>query len=448
MTNVFLLSRRSVLLLGSSVAWRGLAHAGPAPATPAAPASPWFAREVQAPSAPPPTPALAAGAPAHLAHWPRLVLRLVVKYQQNPLRAARALAHVQVALHDAWAHASRTWPGAGAAGELAAHQAAARVMAQLYPNETAGVFEAHRAHLADALTLPDEAHAAAAAVGNEVGEALVARSLRDGAGRSWPPRQRPADFLGAWQPTWPLYAANPAEGLAGQWRPWVQPSAGRHDPPPPPRPGSARHRQEAQEVLDAARALDDGQRRAAHAWHLEAGSVTPAGVWMQHTLEALGEAAAQAPTPAEGTALLLRGVTAVAVAMHDAFIDCWRVKVRDWSERPITAVRRDLDPGFEPLLVTPGFPAYVSGHATVSAAAAGVLGHFLPQRRAAFAAMAQEAAMSRLWGGIHFRSDNDEGLRLGQSVAQDVLAALRGPPAPGAPGQEAPPGSASPGSPA
>jgi hypothetical protein len=111
--------------------------------------------------------------------------------------------------------------------------------------------------------------------------------------------------------------------------------------------------------------------------------------------------------------------------MHDAFIACWQIKYRDWSERPITAIRRMLDPTFVPLLVTPGFPAYVSGHATISAAAAGVLSRLVPRLADDFEKQAEEAAMSRLWGGIHFRCDNEEGLRLGRSVAKDVLAATQ-----------------------
>lgn len=128
--------------------------------------------------------------------------------------------------------------------------------------------------------------------------------------------------------------------------------------------------------------------------------------------------------PPDAAQLALVTTAAVAVAMHDAFVACWRIKMRDWSERPITAVRRMFDPAFVPLLVTPGFPSYVSGHATVSAAASAVLAQFFPLRAAFFERSAEEAAASRLWGGIHFTSDNEEGLRLGRSVGRDVLRAL------------------------
>lgn len=356
---------------------------------------------------------------ARLFHWPSTVLRLVVKYQQNPLRAARSLSYVHVAMHDAWLHATRARLDAGCA-ELAAHRAASLVLEQLYPNETPGQFEAQ--FQGWTATLADSPDAMASRCAEAVAHQLLQRSLTDGSGRLWAPRMRPAAFPGMWQPTFPMFAANPAEGLAPSWRPWVPASKDRHDPPVAARPGSEAHANETREVLEVARSLTPGQRRLAEDWNLDAGSVTPAGVWMQIAMREL-QLAARSVAPHEATDYVLSASASLAVAMHDAFLACWRVKMRDWSERPITAIRRSLDPGFAPPVVTPGFPSYVSGHATVSAAAATVLAHAIPARAEHFRQLAREAAMSRLWGGIHFRSDNEEGLRLGDSVGRDVLKA-------------------------
>lgn len=356
---------------------------------------------------------------ARLFHWPSTVLRLVVKYQQSPLRAARSLSYVHVAMHDAWLHATRARLDAGCA-ELAAHRAASLVLEQLYPNETPGQFEAQ--FQGWTATLADSPDAMASRCAEAVAHQLLQRSLTDGSGRVWAPRMRPAAFPGMWQPTFPMFAANPAEGLAPSWRPWVPASKDRHDPPVAARPGSEAHANETREVLEVARSLTPGQRRLAEDWNLDAGSVTPAGVWMQIAMREL-QLAVRSVAPHEATDYVLSASASVAVAMHDAFLACWRVKMRDWSERPITAIRRSLDPGFAPPIVTPGFPSYVSGHATVSAAAATVLAHAIPARAEHFRQLAREAAMSRLWGGIHFRSDNEEGLRLGDSVGRDVLKA-------------------------
>ena len=80
-----------------------------------------------------------------------------------------------------------------------------------------------------------------------------------------------------------------------------------------------------------------------------------------------------------------------------------------------------MDPDFLPYLLTPPFPGYVSGHAAASGAAAEVLAAFFPERAAELQEWAEEAAMSRLYGGIHFRSDNTEGLRLGRAVGRRVI---------------------------
>ena len=427
-----LLSRRTFVCMSSAVVL-------PAWGTPALPGRPWFVTSLPPLAAPndpiaPATFLQSGGHPqrATLApmerslHWSRHVLALVVKYQQNPLRAARALSHVQVAMHDAWLHAMRLPRPDDALAEMAAHRAASLMAEQLYANETPGQFEAQFAALTAPLPLRQPQQQTARQIGQRVADALIARSLRDGAGRVWPLRQRPADFPGIWQPTYPLYAVNPTEAFAPQWKTWLPIAASRYEPPTAWRPGSVHHQRETREVLDVARALIETQMRAANNWNLEAGSVTPGGVSAQLAMEELLRV--QAARPPGGSAAAMQStlpvLAALGVALHDAFVACWRVKLRDWSERPITAVRREFDPGFAPVLVTPGFPSYVSGHATISAAAAAVLGHFWPAQAARFDGLAREAAMSRLWGGIHFRSDNDEGLRLGQSIGQEVVARL------------------------
>lgn len=355
-------------------------------------------------------------------HWAQRWLQLVVKYQHNPLRAARSIAYTHVAMHRAYLQAQHRG-GDGPLCELSAHRAASLVLQHFYPNETPGQLEAQYAWMQSQLNLTATAQALAHTMGTQIATDYIERSLRDGAGRTWPVRNRPADFPGIWQATFPLYGVNPVEAFAGQWQPWVVPATNRYMPPPAARPGSTQHRAETQEVLAVSQQLSTQQREAALAWNLESGSVTPPGVWMQHTVAQLLAAPDSFDTPAARFGYCVSVLATVSAAMHDAFIACWGVKFRDWSERPITAIRRDLDKGFVPLLVTPSFPSYVSGHATVSGAAAAVLSVVWPQRADVFGAMAQEAAMSRLWGGIHFRSDNDEGLRLGAAVAAEVLAA-------------------------
>lgn len=366
-----------------------------------------------------------------LMHWTRTGLGLIVKYQQNPLRGSRMLAYLHVGMHDAWHYAGRAAsPVLGSIeatkhAEKAAHEAASQILAHFYPNETPGTFSAMLAAMKASLAFNSD-YANGTSISANVSAALIERSLRDGAGRVWPIKLRPADFPGIWQATYPLYAVNPTEGFADSWRPWVKPSSTRYNPPTAPRPGSPQHQQETAEVLTTARNLSAEHKQLAEKWNLDAGSVTPAGVWVGLALDQLN--ASQGETPASLTssyhqaAKFLSVLSTLCVTMQDSFIACWAIKFRDWSERPITAIRRTLDPQFASVLITPGFPGYVSGHSSVSGAAAAALIKFWPEQKERFLAMAQEAADSRLWGGIHFRSDNEEGLKLGAAVGADVLA--------------------------
>src|SRR5262249_50794213 len=97
---------------------------------------------------------------------------------------------------------------------------------------------------------------------------------------------------------------------------------------------------------------------------------------------------------------------------------CWDAKYAYWTARPITA-----DPSLDVLLPTPPFPSYTSGHSTISAAAAAVLGHLFPADAADLAALAQEARDSRLWAGIHFPLDNEVGA-VGGGLIGRLLAAV------------------------
>ena len=123
----------------------------------------------------------------------------------------------------------------------------------------------------------------------------------------------------------------------------------------------------------------------------------------------------------------------LGIAEADAFIGCWQVKYQYDLLRPVTYIKRVIDPKWESLLITPPFPEYPSGHSTQSAAAAVVLTQifgenfsfedathvkdgFSPRRYANFWAAAEEAAISRLYGGIHFRSGVMQGLEQGRCI--------------------------------
>src|SRR5690606_37804694 len=125
--------------------------------------------------------------------------------------------------------------------------------------------------------------------------------------------------------------------------------------------------------------------------------------------------------------------TAVAIGMMDAFMTCWDEKYRSNRIRPETAIRKYIDPTWTPFLQTPPFPEYLSGHSVVSAAVSAILTHFIGDQFAytdtveerfglpardfkSFKQAADEAAISRFYGGIHFMDAIDVGMKQGDQV--------------------------------
>jgi hypothetical protein len=132
----------------------------------------------------------------------------------------------------------------------------------------------------------------------------------------------------------------------------------------------------------------------------------------------------------------------LSIAVADAFISCWEEKYRSMVIRPVTYIQRVIDPGWDPFLATPPFPEYSSGHSVQSAAAATVLEAMLgdsvsfeddihlnigqpPRRFSSFRAAADEAAISRLYGGIHYPMAIANGISQGNCVGRRVLERLK-----------------------
>jgi len=190
---------------------------------------------------------------------------------------------------------------------------------------------------------------------------------------------------------------------------------------------------EAMEVYEVSKNLTDEQKLIARFWSDDPMlSPTPPGHWAS----ILTEIAARDALPLDRFADAL---ARLGMAVADAFIVCWRVKYEYDLLRPVTYIRRLIDPKWEPLLITPPFPEYPSGHSSQSGAAYAVLEAIfgtgfafddathaadgLPVRSfPSFKAAAEEAAISRLYGGIHFRSAIKNGISQGECVAAFVNA--------------------------
>lgn len=370
------------------------------------------------------------GPPAY--RWNQLALAALLEDGVYTHVAARHLALLHVALHDAtvaaWdakyayrrprpgvidrrlrsAMAAPTTPSYPS-GHAVVAGAAAEVLAHLHPERAPlhreRAEEAARSRVLAGVSYPSDV-AAGLALGREVARRVIERRRSDGNAVAWSGRA-PAE-PGRWHGDKPILPE------AARWTPWVLAGPGELRPPPPPAPDSARMAREVQEL----RAVERTPRRVAAAlfWEYAAGGTRSYQFWnellgrtlLEHRLDH------DAPRAARAYALL-------NVALYDAAVACWEAKYAYWAIRPV-----QLDPRLVPLFATPNHPSYPSGHSCFGGAAATVLAHLFPRDAAVFEALATQSSESRLWAGIHFRSDLDAGRALGRAVAQRVIERFGG----------------------
>jgi hypothetical protein len=232
----------------------------------------------------------------------------------------------------------------------------------------------------------------------------------------------PVNMAGATEPYW------------GEVRPFVLRTWNECEVPDPPayftEPGSPLY-QQAKAVYDTWAGLTPEQRTIALFWADNPGETgTPSGHWLAIASQVVSQERLPATQAARVFAL-------TAMAQADAFIAVWGYKYRFNLIRPRTYIRRVIDPAWEPQIPTPPFPEYPAGHAAQSAAAAGVLAALIGERPfddstglaighevrrfRSFREAADEAAQSRLYGGIHFPVGNAVGRELGRCIAGKVI---------------------------
>jgi hypothetical protein len=243
-------------------------------------------------------------------------------------------------------------------------------------------------------------------------------------------QQTPPDYADATEPYWKLI------------KPLRMDSASQCRPPAPPAFDSSKgsvYYQQVVEVYDTRKSLsaeqdsiaiywDDNPFVTQHKGHLTFANkkTTPVGHWM-------GITSILCKQYGKGNALLTAKAFALtSAAIFDGFISCWDEKYHSRTVRPVTVIREWMDPLWEPVLQTPPFPEYTSGHSVISGAAATVLDKifgtvtfldtteqpYLGMKRsfASPKAAAAEASISRLYGGIHYRAALEQGALQGERV--------------------------------
>ena len=235
----------------------------------------------------------------------------------------------------------------------------------------------------------------------------------------------------------PVGNINPLQPLEPYWmelETWGLESITTCAPPPPVEWSSdpdSEFREQVMAVYDASNTLTEEQRIIALFWADNPGSTgTPPGHWVAIMRQMIAQLDMDPMSAAR-----MFGYT--SLAMHDAFVSTWYEKYRSNVVRPVTYIREYIDPNWETVVVTPPFPEYTSGHSVVSGAAAQSLTEILgdvafadsthisaglaPRSFANFQEAADEAAISRLYGGIHYPMAIDDGVAQGRCIATNLL---------------------------
>jgi hypothetical protein len=378
----------------------------------------------------------------------RTLTAIAQNLDDNAPRASRVLALESIAVYDV-VRAINDKAGylvdldapAGISVDAAIAGAAERILSYAFHGQS----DVFRAELAESLQrVPDgPGETQGVAFGEAVADAVIALRANDGADRPMPV------FLGStepgvWRPTPPDFWPG-LEPLWGQVRPFALESGDQFRPGGPPALTSPEYAEvfnqvkQLGEIDSEQRTLD--QTKAAVFWSNDRGTYTPVGHWNDIATDLL----ACQGTGVEGSAALLAELN---VALADTAIATWDTKYHDVSWRPITAIRQadedgnpatSPDPTWTPLLITPPFPNYISGHASTGMAAAAVLRDFfgdipfsatspsLPgeiRQFNNFTEAGTEVGVSRIYGGVHFGFSITDSLPLGQNVADVALASF------------------------
>src|SRR5947199_4932727 len=368
--------------------------------------------------------------------WNNAALDAIRAGHSPPPIASGSLAILHVSIYDAVNGIDRThepylvqsFAPAGASREAAASAAAHEALVNLFPASASSFDALHAAILA---TIPSGPHKTAGIVWGEfVANQILAARANDGHDAIVPPPG--GSGPGVWISTPPAFLPY----LLPQWgvvRPFAMNSSSQFRPPGPPSLDSQQYAADYEEVKELGPAVGstrtEDQTEIALFWADGAGTETPPGHW-NSIAQIIADA--QRNTLEENARLF----ALLNIAMADAAICAWDAKYTFDFWRPVTAIAfAEPELNWMSFIVTPPFPDYVSGHSTFSAAAATVLplfygtedlpfttgSDFLPGVYRSFATCfdaAEEAAVSRIYGGIHFRSASEDGLQAGTSIGE------------------------------
>jgi hypothetical protein len=299
--------------------------------------------------------------------------------------------------------------------------------------------------------LDDSTYARSVDFGEKIGNLVLKRSMVD----NYPQTRGKPKYLGEnspakWRPTPPDYMDG-VEFCWGSMKAFALDTSAQFSPPPPPPYSEDKNsvfvkqytdvyntnKNLTKEQIEIAKFWDDNPFVIQHSGHLMFADkkITPGGHWIGITAIACKKTHANGVKTAQAYAL-------TSIALYDAFICCWEVKYKYSYARPVTNINEKLDHTWLPLLQTPPFPEYTAGHSTISAAAAVTLTHLfgdnfefqdtsdlhyigMQRHFKSFSLAAEETAMSRYYGGIHYLNSSIMGANQGKQMAEFIWGKLK-----------------------
>lgn len=298
--------------------------------------------------------------------------------------------------------------------------------------------------------IPDDVYENSIAFGDSVAASIMNYSKNDNYKQTRGFRYTVTNKPGTWIPTPPAYI----DAVEPNWtkiRPLTLDTSSQFPPVPPTKFDLTKGSPYYQEVMDCyntVKNLTDEQRNIANFWDCNpfkmnitghamfaTKKISPGGHWMEITSQVSRQLKTDVVQTAEAYLM-------TSMAVYDGFISCWTEKYRTVRIRPESVINTNIDKDWQPVLQTPPFPEYTSGHSVISAAAYTALNktlgdnvafndsteipYGLPVRKfTSFKQAAQEASISRLYGGIHFRPALDNGFTQGERVGAWVVGKIK-----------------------
>ena len=299
--------------------------------------------------------------------------------------------------------------------------------------------------------MDDSTYTRSLAFGEAIGKAILKRAAVD----NYPQTRGKPRFLGStspgkWHPTPPDYLDG-VEFCWGTMKTFAINSSSQFPLVPPPPFSEDKNSEYFKQNVDMyntcthlskeqvliAKYWDDNPFVIQHSGHAMFANkkITPGGHWIGITAIACKKTHASAVKTAQAYAL-------TAIALYDAFICCWQDKYTTQYIRPVTVINEKINHGWLPLLQTPPFPEYPSGHSDISAASSTILTHlfgenfafqdtsdlhYIGMKRdfASFKKASDETSISRYYGGIHYLNSVNKGAEQGKAVGEYIWKILK-----------------------